>query len=88
MKQNLFIILFIFFLVSCKLPVIPVSIDIPGKSHKISEVETYMKKGEVWYNRGCFTRSLKNFFKAHEIFSGEDNFEFSNSKAYVRDEKI
>ncbi len=32
-----------------------------------------IKKGSAWYNRGCYYRSLNNFIKANELFSGEDS---------------
>jgi tetratricopeptide (TPR) repeat protein len=71
-KFNLLIFCILFF-ASCKLPVVPVYLDMPFRSNEVLKADTYIEKGEVWYNRGCYTRSLKDFLKAHELFSGEDN---------------
>lgn len=31
-----------------------------------------IKKGSIWYNKGCYKRSLEHFFKAHERFAESD----------------
>ncbi len=52
---------------------------IPGANLLIKNEEAIssgmrqIKKGMEWYNRGCYTQSLNQFFKAYEIFSGTDD---------------
>ncbi len=71
MKKNKLVIIFSFlFFVSCKMSISPVTLSKESINFKGRD---YIMKGFIWYNRGCYTQSLKNFLKAHEVFSAEDN---------------
>jgi len=48
-----------------------------GKSRNITPAHltagmSEIKKGNGWYQRGCYSRSLEHYFRAHEMFSASD----------------